>query len=97
MARKPVAAAECAGTKVVGNGLREAVRERTWEVIERGKPWKAVGREGCDLTQVLTGSFGAREAGKQTLTLMRSLVAWTRELVVDLVSVDWLLDMRKDM
>ena len=56
-----------------------------------------MGREGCDLTQVLTGSFGAREAGKQTLTLMRSLVAWTRELVVDLVSVDWLLDMRKDM
>ena len=56
-----------------------------------------MGREGCDLPQVLTGSFGAREAGKETLTLMRSLVAWTRELVVDLVSVDWLLDMRKDM
>lgn len=97
MARKLVAAAECAGTKVVSNGLREAVRDRTWEVVERGKPWKAVGREGCDLTQVLNGSFGAREASKETLTLMRSLVAWTRELVVDLVSVDWLLDIRKDM
>lgn len=59
-------------------------------------------REGCDLTQILTGSFWgqsrSREVSKETLTLMRSLVAWpTRiyhlELVVDLVSVDWLLDM----
>lgn len=101
MARKPVARVECAGPKVMSNGLREAVRDRTWEVIERGNLWKAVSGQGCDLTQVLTGSFWgqsrSREAGKDTLTLMRSLVAWTRELEVDLVSVDWLLDMRKDM
>lgn len=58
-----------------------------------------VTKGGCDRTQVLTGSFqgqsGSGEASKETLTLTRGLVGWTRELVMEVVSSDLVLDIER--